>query len=103
MADRVEERLRTLGIVLPAAATPVANYVPYVVSGNLIFISGQLPMRDGALQFTGLVGKATSVADGYEAAKLCAINLIAQVKSACDDNLGRVKTSGKINRFRCIG
>ncbi len=103
MADRIETRLNTLGITIPEAAAPVANYAPYVIAKNFIYVSGQLPMQDGALQHTGLVGKEVSVQEGYEAAKLCAINLIAQVKSACGGDLDRVKRVVKLTGFVASG
>lgn len=103
MSGDAETRLKNLGIVLPVATAPVANYIPFTKTGNLLFVSGQLPMRDGALQYKGLVGTGVSVQDAYEAAKLCAINLIAQAKMACDGNLGRVKRVIKLTGFVASG
>ena len=85
MSDTIEARLASLGVTLPEAAAPVANYVPYVVTGNQLFISGQLPMSEGALAFTGKLGGGVSVEDGAAAAKLCAINLLSQAKAATGD------------------
>ena len=79
---KYETRLAELGIILPSAAAPAANYVPAVQSGRLLFISGQLPFKDGKLAYLGRLGKDLSVEDGYQAAKLCAINLIAQIQAA---------------------
>ncbi|KZM50289.1 RidA family protein [Labrenzia sp. OB1] len=81
----IEARLSGLGITLPEAAAPVANYVPFLRTGNQLFISGQLPMRDGKIQVTGKLGADVSVDDGKAAAKLCAINLLAQAKAALGD------------------
>ncbi|WP_299814338.1 RidA family protein [uncultured Roseibium sp.] len=81
----VEARLSDLGITLPEAAAPAANYVPFVRTGNQLFISGQLPMKDGKIQVTGKLGADVSVDDGKAAAKLCAINLLAQAKAALGD------------------
>ena len=80
-----EKKLAELGISLPAATAPAANYVPFVQSGSLLFISGQIPFRDGNLAYLGRVGETVSVEDGYLAARLCAINLIAQIKAATAD------------------
>jgi enamine deaminase RidA (YjgF/YER057c/UK114 family) len=82
MADTIEKRLGELGIVLPAAAAPAANYVPYARSGSLLFTAGQLPLKDGKLAFAGLLGRDLDTAAGKEAAKYCAINVLAQAKAA---------------------
>jgi enamine deaminase RidA (YjgF/YER057c/UK114 family) len=103
MSEDAETQLKNLGIVLPVATSPVANYVPFTISGNLLFVSGQLPMQGGALQYKGLVDSDVSVQDAYEAAKLCAINLIAQAKSACGGNLDRVKRVIKLTGFVASG
>ena len=99
MAGRIEARLKELGIVLPKPPAPVASYVPYVVSGNLAFISGQISLRDGKLEYVGTVGKELSLEDGKEAAKLCALNCIAQVREACRGDLDRVKRCVKVTVF----
>jgi enamine deaminase RidA (YjgF/YER057c/UK114 family) len=99
MSDAVESRLKELGIVLPQAAAPAANYVPYVISGNLLYLSGQLPMENGKLGVTGLLGRDVDVAGGQRAAELCAINILAQAKAALDGNLGRIKRIIKLNGF----
>ena len=85
MTSKTEARLAELGITLPDAAAPAANYVPFVKAGNQLFISGQLPMDSGALAVTGKLGEGLQVEDGQKAAKLCAINLLAQAKSATGD------------------
>ncbi len=81
----IESRLADLGISLPEAAAPAANYVPFVKTGNQLFVSGQLPMKDGKLQVTGKLGADLAIEDGEAAAKLCAINLLAQAKAATGD------------------
>jgi len=86
----VETRLSALGLTLPEAAAPAANYVPYVQSGNLVFVSGQITLKDGALEYVGRVGDDFTTEQAYEAAKLCGLNLIAQVKAACGGDLERV-------------
>lgn len=99
----IDARLAELGLSLPAAAAPVANYVPYVISGNLIFVSGQVPARDGALPYKGLVGREATLEQGKEAAQLCALNLLAQVKAALGGDLGRLKRVVKLTGFVACG
>jgi len=98
-AMSVEARLQELGIILPAPAAPVANYVPYIRAGNLISISGQIPISDGAIAFSGTVGAEVSVEEACAAARLCAVNLIAQMKAACDGDLERVVRVVKLGGF----
>ncbi len=85
MSQTIEARLADLGVTLPSPAAPAANYVPYVQSGNQLFISGQLPMGADGLEHVGKVGDNLSVKDGKDAARLCAINLLAQAKAATGD------------------
>jgi len=85
MGETIEKRLSELGVTLPAAAAPAANYVPVVRSGNLLFTAGQLPVKEGKLQASGLLGRDLDTAAGAEAARLCAINVLAQVKAALGD------------------
>jgi len=99
MAGKIDARLAELGITLPAAAAPAANYIPYVVSGNLVFVSGQVTFLNGELQYLGKVGADLSVEDGYHAARLYALNLIAQVKEACGGDLDRVVRTVKLGGF----
>ena len=83
MTGSIENRLSELGIELPKVAKPLANYLPFVVTGNLVFVSGQLPMWDGELMLTGKLGDNIQLTDGQTAARYCGLNLIAQVKEAC--------------------
>ncbi len=99
MAGEVDARLANLGIEVPEAAAPVANYVGYVRSGNLVFVSGQVPLVDGAFKFQGKVGAEFSVEEGQEAARICAINIIAQLKAACGGDLDRVRRIVKLGGF----
>lgn len=97
--SRVEKRLAEIGVILPSPVAPVANYVPWVLSGRLLHISGQVSIgREGLIR--GKLGADLSVEQGVEAARACAINLIAQMKAALDD-LDRVtrivKLSGYVN------
>ncbi|WP_430469962.1 RidA family protein [Thalassospira lucentensis] len=98
MAGKIDAHLADLGITLPAATAPVANYVPYVVAGNLVHISGQITMENGDLKFVGKLGKDYQVEDGQKAARLCALNLVAQLKSAIGD-LDKVTRVVKLNAF----
>jgi enamine deaminase RidA (YjgF/YER057c/UK114 family) len=86
MAGTVEKKLVDLGILLPTPATPVANYVPFVRTGRLLIISGQICLGpDGKLVAKGKLGAEVSIEDGVKAAQACAINLLAQVKAAVGD------------------
>lgn len=95
----IEARLSELGITLPTPAAPVANYVPYVVTGNLVSISGQIPMGPNGIAYTGKVGAEVSEADAIKAARLCGLNILAQLKAACDGDLGRVVRIVKLGGF----
>ena len=97
--SQVEARLKEMGITIPDAPAPAANYVPWMRSGNLIHVAGQVPFVDGKLTATGHLGANASVEDGYEQAKICAINLIAQVKVACGGDLDRVTQVVKLGGF----
>ena len=99
MASTVETRLNDMGIIIPDAPAPAANYVPWMRSGNMVHVAGQVPFVDGKLTATGHLGDNASVEDGYEQAKICAINLIAQVKAACDGDLDRVVQVVKLGGF----
>ena len=99
MSGRIEAKLKDLGIALPKAAAPVANYVPFVISGKLVFVSGQVTLGPNGLEFVGQVGKDFTVEQGQAAAKLCALNLIAQLREACGGDLDRVKRCVKLTGF----
>ena len=99
MAGRIDARLKELGIELPEAAAAVANYVPYVISGNMVHVAGQITLLGGKPQHLGTVGADISVEEGKTAARLCALNLIAQVKAACGGDLDRVSRVVKLNGF----
>ncbi len=99
MAQIIEQRLAELGIEIPDAPAPAANYVPYVISGHLIFVSGQVTLWDGELKYRGTVGDDLSLEDGYQAARLCAINLIAQARAACNGDLDKISRVVKLGGF----
>ena len=90
MAGRINERLDELGLTLPTRFVSKANYIPYVISGDLLFVAGQGPMRDGGPASIGKVGGEIEERDAYEAARLTGLNLIAQANHACDDDLDRI-------------
>ena len=99
MAGTVEKKLAELGIVLPTPATPVANYIPFVRVGALLFVSGQICLdASGKLVAKGKLGDGVSVEDGQKAAGACAINVLAQVKAALGD-LDRVKQVARLGGF----
>ncbi|MEM5495184.1 RidA family protein [Hoeflea sp. AS16] len=99
MTDTIESRLAASNIVLPEAAAPAANYLPYVITGNLLFISGQLPMENGAIAVKGLLGRDVDVAAGQRAAELCAINILAQTKAALGGDLERIVRLVKLSGY----
>jgi enamine deaminase RidA (YjgF/YER057c/UK114 family) len=99
MPGKIDARLKELNIELPAPPAPVASYVPYVVSGNLVFVSGQVTLSAGVLKYVGKVGADLSLEDGKAAARLCAVNVLAQVKAACGGDLDRVKRCVKLGVF----
>ncbi|KQO04922.1 RidA family protein [Sphingomonas sp. Leaf242] len=97
MTDRIDRKLEELGLTLPQAAAPVAAYVPTVLANGMLHISGQLPFKDGAL-VKGRVGDDVSLEDAQEAAKLCGLMLVAQIKAALG-TLGRVERIVKLGVF----
>jgi len=99
MPNTIEDRLAAEGITLPDAPAPAANYVPFVKTGNLVVISGQLPMADGKVQHIGLLGDNVDVEGGVAAARLCAINLLAQLKTACGGDLSKVTRVVRLGGF----
>ena len=90
MTDTIESRRAARNITLPEAAAPAANYLPYVITGSHLFISGQLPMESGSIAVKGLLGRDVDVGTGQRAAELCAINILAQAKAALGGDLERI-------------
>lgn len=98
-AGRVESRLAELGITLPAAPAPLANYVAYVVEGNVAYIAGQIPMNAGELMYPGKVPTQVTVEQARAAARQCGINILAALKSACGGDLDRVRRCVRLQGF----
>ncbi|MEC9342840.1 MAG: RidA family protein [Pseudomonadota bacterium] len=99
MAEGVAGRLKSMGIALPVPAAPVASYVGFVRHGDLVFVSGQLPFVDGALTLTGLLGREVTLEQAAGQARICAINVLAQVNLACDGDLERVEQCVRLGGF----
>ncbi len=96
--SKVEQRLAAAGITLPSPVAPIANYVPFVRSGNLVHISGQVSL-DASGGITGIVGEAVDLETAQRAARLCGVNLLAQMRAACDGDLDRVVRVVKLGGF----
>lgn len=99
MSGKIEARLKELGIELPQASAPVANYVPFTRSGNLVVVSGQVSVRDGKPEFVGKLGDTISVSQGQEAARLCALNILAHLRVAAGGDLDRVAACLRLGGF----
>ncbi len=98
MSGKIETRLAELGVTLPQAPAPAANYVPYVISGNLVHVSGQVSQdADGLI--TGRLGDQLGIEEGAGAARACAISLLAQLRAACDGDLDRLEQVVKLTAF----
>lgn len=99
MSGKIDARLAELGIELPAASAPAANYIPFVVTGNLIMVAGQIPVLNGEIKYKGRVGEDLTIDEGYQAARLCALNLIAQAKAAVGGDLDKIARVVKLGGF----
>ncbi|MCZ6604322.1 MAG: RidA family protein [Alphaproteobacteria bacterium] len=99
MSDTYGQRLAELGIVLPEPVAPRANYVPYVVAGDFVYIAGQIPLVDGKPGFIGRLGDDLNVEDGQAAARACGLSIIAQLKAALDGDLDAMKRCVKLGGF----
>ncbi|MDH5537299.1 MAG: RidA family protein [Betaproteobacteria bacterium] len=99
MASVIETKLAELGIMLPNPGAPGGNYVPFVIVGDLAFLSGQVARAEGKMAYAGKIGGALTVEQGQAAARLCALNLLAQLKAACDGNLDRVARCVRLSGF----
>ena len=99
MSSNIDKRLGEIGVTLPPPGAPGGNYVPYVVVGDLVFMAGQVAREAGKMKYTGKVGRDVSVEDGRAAARLCAVNLLAQLKAACGGDLDRVDRCVRLGGF----
>jgi enamine deaminase RidA (YjgF/YER057c/UK114 family) len=97
--SKVETRLNKMGVIIPDAPSPAANYLPFTQTGNLVFVSGQVPFVDGKIQVIGTVGSDATLEDAQGQARVCAINLLAQLKVACKGNLDNVVKVVKLGAF----
>jgi enamine deaminase RidA (YjgF/YER057c/UK114 family) len=95
----IYKKLKELNIVLPEVSLPAANYVPCVLSGNTLFVSGQLPMQDGKPQFIGKVGREFSIEEGQQCARLCVINVLAHVQKILGGDLSRIQRLIRLGVF----
>ena len=99
MTDTHSARLDALALELPEPATPAANYIPYVVSGKLVFVAGQVTVWNGELRFPGRLGEDMDIDEGYQAARLCGLNLIAQARQAAGGDIDNIKRVVKLGGF----
>lgn len=99
MAGRIDAKLAELGIALPKPMAPIANYVPYTVSGSLVVVSGQLPTIDGKVSQTGKLGGGVSIEQGAVAARHSFINVLVHLKAACGGDLDRVRRVVRLGGF----
>ncbi len=103
MAAAIEARLAELGLTLPRAAAPAANYVPWTISGSTLYVAGQLPFENGRLEIKGRVGDEVPVERAKHAAMLCGLNILAQAQAALDGDLGRIVRCLKLGGFVSSG
>jgi enamine deaminase RidA (YjgF/YER057c/UK114 family) len=96
---KIDAKLAELGITLPAPMAPIANYVPFVRTGNIVVVSGQVPAKDGKIAVTGKVGEGVSMDEGKAAARLCLINVLVHLRAACDGDLDRVTRVVRLGGF----
>lgn len=99
MSESHEARLAALKIELPGAPVPVANYVPYVVSGKMLFVAGQIPLWNGEVRHVGKLSADMSVEEGAVAARVCGLNILAQARAACGGSLNGIRRCVKLGGF----
>jgi enamine deaminase RidA (YjgF/YER057c/UK114 family) len=99
MTPSFDENLAKLGAEVPETSTPGANYVPYVLMGNQLYLAGQIPRNGERIDHVGKLGAAISVEEGYRAARSCALNLVVQIRAACGGSLSRVTRIVKVSGF----
>jgi len=99
MSGRIEARLKELDIELPEPTAPMANYVPFTMAGNLVFVAGQICQWNGERRHIGKLGAGIAIAEGREAARLCALNILAHLRVACGGDLDRVRRCLQLRGF----
>ncbi|ARM92269.1 endoribonuclease L-PSP protein (plasmid) [Rhizobium sp. CIAT894] len=99
MKKSVHDRINELGIVLPAVTAPTATYIPTKIFGSMLYVSGQVPKVDGQVRFVGKVGEAISAEEAKQAARVCAMNIVAQLSEALGGNLDRVVGCSRVRGF----
>jgi enamine deaminase RidA (YjgF/YER057c/UK114 family) len=99
MSSNIDKRLTEIGVTLPPPGSPGGNYVPFVVVGELVFMAGQVAREAGKMKYTGKVGRDLTVEQGNAAARLCAVNLLSQLKAACGGDLDRVDRCVRVGGF----
>ncbi len=99
MVGRVEAKLANMGIALPSPTAPIANYVPFVRAGDLVVVSGQVPVVDGRIAFTGKLGADVTVERGQAAARQCLVNVLVHLRAACGGDLDRVSQVVRLGGF----
>jgi enamine deaminase RidA (YjgF/YER057c/UK114 family) len=99
MSGRIDARLGELGIELPEQTPPMANYVPFTVSGRLVFIAGQISQWNGERRHVGKLGAGIAITDGRDAARLCALNILTHLRTACAGDLDRVSRVVQLRGF----
>jgi enamine deaminase RidA (YjgF/YER057c/UK114 family) len=99
MSSEIDARLAKLGVTLPTPPAPQASYVPTVQTGKLVFVSGQVPWTPEGVKFVGKLGREFSIEEGQQAARICAINILANLKVACGGDLGKVTRIVKLVGF----
>jgi enamine deaminase RidA (YjgF/YER057c/UK114 family) len=95
----IEKKLQSLGIKMPTAPKPAANYIPYVISNNLVFIAGQVPFENGEIKHTGKVGENVDIDKAKAIARICGLNILSVLKDALDGDLSRVTKCVKLGIF----
>ena len=99
MSETISGRVAALGHTLPDPSVPAANYVPWVRAGDFVYVSGQVPTQDGQAQYIGKLGADTDIETGQKAAQLCALNVLAHLANAVEDDLSRVVRCVRLGGF----
>ena len=103
MPGTIDAKLAELGIAVPATAAPIANYIGYNIVGSMVVVSGQIPLVEGKIAVTGKVGAGVSIEQAQAAARICFVNLLAQLKAATGGDLDRVKRVVRLGGFIAAG